>query len=222
MKIKINIDVNVGRVVKFFVLSDLFLLAGWGFIDPVFSVFIVQKVAGATLATVGIAAAIYWILKSILQIPIAKSLDKTPGEKDDFMALVGGLLLAGFSALAFNLVSTVWELYLVQAVHAVAFAFYVPSWSAMFSRHLDKDRISFDWSLDSTVSGMAAGITGLLGGVVAYFWGFPAVFVAAGILSLAAALILISVPDLVIPKPASAVREKSPVAEEHTPANLGV
>jgi DHA1 family multidrug resistance protein-like MFS transporter len=219
MKIRVNIDIRVGRVVKFFVLSDLFLLAGWGFIDPVFSVFIVEHVVGATLATVGIVAAIYWILKSSLEIPIANYLDRTPGEKDDFTALIAALLLAGFSALAFGWVDRIWELYVVQAIHAVAFALYVPSWSAMFSRHLDKDRVSFDWSLDSTVAGLAAGVTGLLGGIVANFWGFTAVFIAAGVLSLVAAIILISVPDLVMPKP---TKRESPTTEEHTPANLGV
>ena len=81
MKIRISVDLKVGRLVKFFVISDFFLLAGWGFIDPIFSVFIVQHIAGGTLITVGIAAAIYWILKSILQIPIAKYLDRTPAKR---------------------------------------------------------------------------------------------------------------------------------------------
>ena len=92
MRIKVNINIKVGRLVKYFVISDFFLLAGWGLIDPVFSVFIIQRVVGGTLLTVGIAAAIYWITRSVLQIPIAKYLDSTPGEHDDFMALVGGLL----------------------------------------------------------------------------------------------------------------------------------
>src|SRR5580692_5502155 len=109
MKIRVNIDIKVGRLVKFFIISDFFLLAGWGFIDPVFSVFIVQKIVGGTLITVGIAAALYWILKSVLQIPISNYLDRTAGEKDDFMALVGGLLLAGISAVAFTWVRTTWE-----------------------------------------------------------------------------------------------------------------
>src|SRR5580698_2477433 len=106
MKIRVNIDFKVGRLVKFFVISDFFLLAGWGFIDPIFAVFIVERIAGGTLITVGIAAAIYWILKSIIQVPVSNYLDRTPGERDDFMTLVGGLLLAGFSAAAFTLVRT--------------------------------------------------------------------------------------------------------------------
>jgi len=168
---------------------------------------------------VGIAAAIYWLLKSTLELPIAKYLDDTPGEKDDFTALVAGLFLGAFSALGFTWVREIWQLYLVQVVHAIAFALYVPSWSAMFSRHLDKDRVSFDWSLDSTAAGIAAGITGLLSGILAENLGFNGVFVVAGVFAMLAALVLISVPDLVLPKPVI----RGPVArEDHTPANLEV
>lgn len=217
MKIRVNIDVKVGKLVKYFVLSDLFFLGGWGFIDPVFSVFIVQKIAGATLITLGISAAIYWILKSVVQLPIANYLDRTAGEKDDFMALVGGLLLAGFSAISFALIDKTWELYLVQSIHAIAFAFYAAAWPTIFSRHLDKERISFDWSLDSTTAGIAAGVTGFLGGIVASAFGYVAVFIAAGVLSFVAAFIIMAVPDLILPKPT-----QKPVGPmEHAPTNPG-
>jgi MFS family permease len=202
MRRKININIKVGRLVKYFVISDFFLLAGWGLIDPVFSVFVIQRVAGGTLMTVGIAAAIYWIVRSVAQIPIAKYLDHTPGEHDDFMALVGGLLLVGISAIAMCWVTQVWELYLIHAVHAVAFAFYYASWPTIYSRHLDKDTVSLDWSLDSAASGIGAGVAGFLGGVIAGTLGYSVVFVAAGIMAFIAAFVLLAVPDLILPKPA--------------------
>jgi MFS family permease len=214
MKIRVNIDIKVGRLVKFFVISDFFLLAGWGFLDPVFAVFIVQKIQGGTLVTVGIAAAVYWIIKSIVQIPISNYLDRTPGERDDLLTLIGGLLLAGFSAGSFTLVKTTTGLYLVEAMHAIAFALYAAAWPAIFSRHLDKDRFSFDWSLDSVVIGIASGVTGLAGGIVAAKWSYTAVFIAAAILSFIAALVLIAAPDLILPKPNRLV---APVIERKEP-----
>lgn len=216
MKIKINIDLRVGRVVRYFILADLALLAGWGLVGPVFSVFVIQKVAGATLVTVGLAAGIYWVLKSIVQLPVANYLDKTPGERDDFLALILGLFISAFTAISYNFITQVWHLYLVEIIHALAFALYVPAWSAIFSRHVDKDRVSFDWSLDSTVAGLAAGVSGFLGGAIANAWGYSWVFILAGMLSALSALVLIMSPDLVFPRRTvvdSAIKD-------HTPANI--
>jgi len=220
MKIRININIKVGRIVKYFVLSDLFFLAGWGLVEPIFSVFVIEKVAGATLITVGIAAAIYWILKSVLEIPIANHIDRAPGEKDGFVVLVIGLFLAAFSAFAFICVREIWELYVIQTIHAVAFSFYVPSWYAIFSRHLDKGRVSFDWSLDSTMGGIGAGITGLLSGVIAKMFGFSTVFAIAGILSVVAAFIIMASPDIILPKPTDGDGET--VMKEHSLHETGV
>jgi MFS family permease len=214
MRIKVNINIKVGRLVKYFIISDFFLLAGWGLIDPIFSVFIIQRVVGGTLMTVGIAAAIYWIIRSVAEIPIAKYLDRTPGEHDDFMALIGGLLLVGISAIAMCWVTRPWELYVVHAIQAIAFAFYYASWPTIFSRHLDKDAIAFDWSLDSSVAGIGAGVTGFLGGVIAGTLGYDVVFVAAGIMAFIAAFVLVAVPDLILPKPSVATRAATVVAEE--------
>lgn len=218
MKIRVNIDIKVGRVVKYFVLSDLFLLAGWGFIDPVFSVFVVQNVVGATLATLGIGAGIYWAIRSLLQIPIGNYLDRTPGEKDDLVALIISLFLAGFSALLFGFVKSIWQFYAVQTIHAVAFALYFASWPTIFSRHLDKDRVSFDWSLDSTAVGVGAAITGFAGGIIANAFGYFIVFAAAAALSFVAAFIIMAVPDILLPQPT----QKVPVIRDHTPGNLGM
>lgn len=218
MRIKVNINVKVGRLVKYFVISDFFLLAGWGLIDPVFSVFIVQRVVGGTLLTVGIAAAVYWIIRSVAQIPIANYLDRTPGEHADFMALIGGLMLVGISAIAMCWVTQVWELYAIHAVHAIAFALYYASWPTIYSRHLDKNSISLDWSLDSSVSGIGAGVAGFFGGVIAGTLGYDVVFVFAGIMAFIAAFVLLAVPDLILPKPApeTPARESAAAAGSET------
>jgi MFS family permease len=171
--------------------------------------------------TVGIAAAIYWILRSVLQVPIANYLDRTPGEHDDFMALVGGLLLVGISAIAMCWVTQVWELYAIHAIHAVAFALYYASWPTIFSRHLDKDNISLDWSLDSSVAGIGAGVTGFLGGVIAGTLGYNVVFVVAGLLAFIAAFVLLAVPDLILPKAAPVTTERVAAAAAGSDAKPG-
>lgn len=217
MKINININLRTNRLVRNFILVDLALLAGWGLIEPIFSIYIINHVSGATLVTIGISAAIYWISKSVLQIPIANYLDRNPGEEDDLRMLIAGLLIAAFSAFAFSLVTQVWQLYAVQLLHAVGFAFYAATWPAIFSRHLDKDRVSFDWALDSTAVGVSAGVSGFLGSIVAGWLGFRAVFMLAAAFTFISAFILIMAPDLVLPKK----NPGEPTLKDHTPTTIG-
>ena len=217
MKIRVNINLQIGRVVKYFILVDLFLLAGWGLIDPIFSIFIVENIPGATVVTVGAVAGMYWILKSAIQLPIAKYLDRTPGEKDDFYCIILGLLVVSASAFGFVLVREIWQLYLVQAIKSLGFALYAASWPTIFSRHLDKEKVSFDWALDSTAVSLSAGASGFLGGVIANSFGFPTVFLAGAFFSFVSALVLLAVPDLVLPK----VSKSESLIKDHGPVNLG-
>ena len=108
MRININFP-SINRIVKFFIFSDLLLWVGWGFIDPLFSVFVIKNIEGATLVSLGFLATVYWIVKGVCQIPISLFLDKTDGEKDDFYALILGLMVSGVSAFILMLVSSMWQ-----------------------------------------------------------------------------------------------------------------
>ncbi len=217
MKIKINIDIKVNRIVKFLVLSDLLFLGSWSLIAPIFSIFIIQKIRGGSLIIVGITAALYWLTKSSLQLPIANYLDRTDGEKDDFYALVIGLTLAALASFSFALVEQLWQLFLVQFIYAVSMAFYIPSWSGIFSRHLDEKRISFDWSLDSTIVGFTAFVATFISGFLASWFGFSFVFLVVGVASLGSALLIFFVPNLVIPKK---IPDNPVLMRDHTPTDI--
>ncbi|MBI2515060.1 MFS transporter [Candidatus Wolfebacteria bacterium] len=219
MKIKIDINLEnfkINRIAKYLILADLFFLGGWSLIDPIFAIFVIQKIAGATIVTVGIATAITLLTKSIFQIPVAIYLDKKAGEKDDFYALVLGLMLTGLTAILFVLTKNIAVLYLIVFLKGMAFGLYVPSWSAIFSRHLDPDRYAFDWSLDSTTAGLAAGVASFTGGILASVWGFEAVFILTSALSFASAFLLFFVPNLIIPRASS----QTPIIKNYTPPTL--
>ena len=217
MQINIGFKLDVNRIVKYFILSDLTFLAGWGLLDPLFAVFITRNIPGATMLTVGIMAAIYWGVKSTLQIPISMFLDKFDGEKDDFYALVVGILLASLTMFSFMAASEVWHLYLIQIFKAIAFALYVPAWTAILSRHLDRDKIAFEWALASTSAGFAIGLTGLIGGWLAEI-SFSLMFLVGGSLGLCSAIFLIMAPNLIIPPRKMKVGEL--VLRDHGPANI--
>jgi len=56
----------------------------------------------------------------------------------------------------------------------------IPSAYAIFTRHIDKGKEAYEWSLDSTLLGIGVGITGAAGGMMAAYWGFQAIFILTG------------------------------------------
>ncbi|MBU4264318.1 MAG: MFS transporter [Proteobacteria bacterium] len=199
MKIDVDLKLNINRLVQYFIFADLIFLAGWGLFDPIFAIFVVQKIEAATITTVGLLVGVYWIVKSLVQIPVSLFLDKIEGEKDDFYTLIIGLLVAAIALFSFMAATKIWHVYTIQVIKAIAFALYLPSWRAIFSRHLDKGKIAFEWALSSTSVGLSMGLMAIVGGVIAGF-SFNSIFLFGGLFSLSSALILLFMPDLVLPR----------------------
>lgn len=211
-------SIKINKVVQKLIWADLILISGWSLIDPVFSIFIVNRIQGATIVTVGFAAAIFWFTKSILQMPVAFVLDRIKGEKDDYLVFVLGLALSSIAAFSLALSTQVWQLYLMKLIQALAFALYIPSWYSLFSRHIDKEHQSFEFSLDSTVTGITAGVMGLLSGVLVNWFGFVTLFFIAAVLSLLAAVVIFLVPEIALPNHLSKRGEF--MVGDHTPKSI--
>jgi MFS family permease len=191
---------SINKVIKILVFSDLVLLFAWGLITPILAIFIVQSIQGGNAQVAGLAIGIYWLSKSLLQIPIAHFLDKKAGEKDDYYALIFGTLLASFVPLGFIFATLPWHIYLLQFIHALGMAFAIPSWAGIFTRHIEKGREAFCWSLDSSALGIGAGVAGIVGGTIAKTFGFLPLFLGVAILGIISALLIFFIKKEILPK----------------------
>src|SRR3989344_9197702 len=103
------------RVISLMVIIEFFTTAGYGILGPVFGIFVALSVPGGSAAVVGFAVAIYWAVKAVVQLPIARYLDRTKGEKDDFYVYVASHILYGVGMFLYLGVSTVTHVYILQA-----------------------------------------------------------------------------------------------------------
>jgi predicted MFS family arabinose efflux permease len=191
---------SINKVIKTLIKADVLVLSAFGFITPIFAIFITQQIRGGDVKVAGFAAAIYWILKSLFQIPISKFLDKTKGEKDDLYFLVIGFVISALVPFGYIFSSIPWHIYLLQVIYAIGLAMVLPSWCAIFTRHIDKGKEAFEWALDSTAIGLGVGVTGALGGILVSLSGFNVVFIIVGILSLIGALLPLLIYKDIVPK----------------------
>lgn len=202
MKIPIN------KIVRVLISSDFFFNLGWGLLSPILALFILQKITlndpAKAAEVAGFAALAYWITKSFIEIPIGRFLDKKAGEKDDFWFMIIGMFIVAFVPIGYLFSTQPWHIYCFQIVHAVGMAMALPSWLAIFTRHIDKGKEAFEWSLETTSISMGAGIAGGLGGLVAATLGFDILFIFVSGFTIFSAILLLLVKNNISDKGAGA------------------
>ena len=191
---------GISRVIKTLIVSDFILQSGWGLIGPIFAIFITRNIHGGNLAMVGFIAATYWIAKSIFQPFIAYFFDLKKGEKDDFKFLIVGMYIANLIPLGYLFVSQLWQVFLLEFIRGLAMACVIPSWSGIFTRHINKGWEAFSWSIESTGIGLAFGFAAAFGGIMASALGFKTVFVLVSIFGLIASSVLLLIRNQIFPR----------------------
>lgn len=174
---------KINQVIRTLVLSDFFVNAGFSVFAPVFAIFVTRQVVGGSIEVVGFGAAIVQIAKITVELPLARILDKNHGEVDDFIAMIFGSILIAAVPFLYLLANSPIHVYIIQAIYGIGIGFVVPPWYAIFSRHLDKQQESSEWTLDSVSIGLGGAAAAAAGGTIAQHYGFNAVFILGGILA---------------------------------------
>ena len=180
---------RINHVVRTLITSDFLINSGFTVFGPVFAVFVTGQIVGGSMQVVGFAAAIAQIVKSILQIPVARYLDRNHGEYDDFYSMVIGSSLIALVPFLYLFATLPGHVYLIQALFGLGSALAVPPWYAIFTRHIDKMKENIEWSLESVAIGISGASAAALSGIMATTFGFRSVFLLGGIFAVAGVFI---------------------------------
>jgi len=181
-------NMGINKIIKVLILADIALVGGFGFVAPIFAIYVTDQIEGGNIEMIGYAAAIFLIVKSIFVIPFGRYLDKNHGEKDDVWFIIISTILASAVVFGYIFSRFAWHIYCLQVLYGIAMAMNVPAYTAVFTRHIDKGKEAFDWSVRSCLLGIGAGIAGALGGLIANRFGFNVLFFGVGSLILLGAL----------------------------------
>ena len=184
---------GIGKVNLTLILSDFFLQSGLGLTAPLFAIFITGEIKGGSLAMVGLVTAAYWLTKSIVQPFIAHFLDIRKGEKDDFKFLVVGMYIANLIPIGYIFSTNITQIISSEFIRGLAMACVIPTWAALFTRHMDKGWEAFSWSIESTGIGLGAGLAAALGGILVTAFGFDFVFILVALFGLLATTTLFGI-----------------------------
>lgn len=181
---------KINNLIKILTYSDILILSGWGLVNPIFAVYITSQVQGGNLELVGLASAVFLILKSFVQIPVAKYIDQKKGEIDDAIVMTLGTFMVSLVPFLFILAKTAPQVLALQVFHGLGAALVTPGWMAIFTRHIDRHQEAEEWSIYMSMTSLGMALAGALGGFLAEAFGFELVFVLVGIISTVGACFL--------------------------------
>jgi len=181
---------RINNVILIIIFAHFIFTAAAGLTTPLFAVFVIQDI-GAPVTVIGFAVALYWMCKSILQLPVARYLDRTDGEIDDHNAMLAGTLIVATAMFLYYFAVNIWHIYFLQIMIAVGDSLIVPPFYAIFSRHLDRAHTGFEWALFSSFSiGAGSALGGIFSGLLASVAGIRIIFLVNGALMLIGLAIL--------------------------------
>ncbi len=181
----------INKIIRILIYSDVAIVTAFSFYGPIFAIFIANQIRGGGPALAGLAAATYWVVRTLIQLPISRYLDRHDGEKDDFWALVAGSFIFSTVPLLYLFASEPWHVILFQMIYGVGDSLAVPTYLSLYGRHVDKTKEGSEWGLRSVTVGVGAALAGAAGGFLAAEFGFRVVFVLTSILSFTGSIILL-------------------------------
>jgi len=184
---------RVNFVVKILIMSDFMVIASSNFLAPIFAIFIMEQIPGANLETIGFAASIYFITKAIFEIPAGLFIDRTRSECDDLTMTVIGTVLTAVIYFSYVWIRTIPMLFLAQGLLGLSAAICYPGWYSMFTRHVDKSREAYEWSLYDVIMGFGIAVSATIGAFVVNKYGFDVLFVLLGLLTLVGSALLFTI-----------------------------
>ncbi|MBU4351716.1 MAG: MFS transporter [Nanoarchaeota archaeon] len=178
----------MNRTIKLLLFSDVFVLTGFGLIDPILAIFIKENLIGGTIFAAGLASTLFLLTKCSIQLPFSRYVDKHD-DKQKWLLL--GTLFIAMVPFIYIFAQDIKMIYLAQILHGIGSGLAFPTWLGLWSTHLDKKKESFEWSLYSTLTGLGTAATAAIGAALAGFVGFKITFFIVGIMSLMGCFVLL-------------------------------
>lgn len=178
----------MNRTIKLLMISDIFVLTGFGLIEPILAIFIKEDMIGGTIFAAGLASTLFLLIKCMVQLPFSRYVDS---HDDKVKWLMLGTFLIAIVPFIYIYAEDMTFVYIAQAIFGLGSGLAYPTWLGLWSTNLDRKHESFEWSLYSTLTGLGTAATAAVGAAIAEFMGFFYTFSMVGIMSLIGCFVLL-------------------------------
>ncbi|VVB83055.1 Multidrug resistance protein MdtG [uncultured archaeon] len=177
----------MNKTLKLLIISDIFILGGFGLISPIIAIFIKDNLVGGTLFAAGVASAIFLIVHAVLQLIFAEVF--SPKDRRWMLLFGTGLIVTVPFIYIFS--TNIWHIFVAQVIYGIGAGFSYPAWYSLFTTNVEKKSSGFQWSVNNSAISIGTAITAAAGAWMAERLGFQLVFAITGAVSVLGLLILL-------------------------------
>jgi len=174
---------QVNPLVKAFIMSEMFIWSAYNFFNPILAIFVISQIQGGVVEHAAFGFSIYLIARVFAEIISGKLISNYP-ESKRFIVIIVGLLLLSVAYYLFSISTSILLLYLCFTLMGIGLGISTPARLSVFSKHLDKNKESQEWSIVDSTSLVGMALAGALGGFIANHYGFTILFQIASITNL--------------------------------------
>jgi len=204
----------MNRTIKLLMLSDIFVLTGFGLIQPILAIFINDGVSGGNIFSAGIASTLFLVTKSLVQLPFSRYVDQS--RKKTRWLILGTALIAAVPII-YIFIDNIYQVYLAETLYGVGSGLAYPTWVGLWSSNLNEGSESFEWSMYSTSTGLGTAATAAIGAAIANFIGFTTTFAFTSLLCLLGCGILFLLEQGDAPRRSQAADRPAPRPDRSSP-----
>ncbi len=176
----------MNKTLKLLIISDIFMLSGFGMIAPIIAIFINDNMVGGSIFSAGLASTIFLITHASLQLLFSYKFNP----KDRIWMLKLGTAIIMLVPIGYIFSTTIYHIYFIEFIYGIGAAFAYPSWSSLFTAHLESGKRGFQYSIYSSGVGIGTALTAAAGAWLAEKIGFQPVFIMTGIMTFIGLIIL--------------------------------
>lgn len=171
-------------------LADVFSWGPYMVISALSGLYLATKLDMDAVQVIAIGTSIYYITRSVIQMPIGKITDKIKSDSDEILFLLIGAILMGLPFIVYPFISIPVHYYILQFVFGLGVSFNLTNWRKLFALNVDKNREGTQYGFyEICMSGGAAIFSALIGSLGSlgnrYF---DIIIVSAGIVMLLASV----------------------------------
>lgn len=178
---------GLNPAVRAFIVSESLFWAAWNLVVPLFAVFVVQDIAGGTVAQAATGLTLYLLVRMVVELVVSRKSGALSNAQRAVIDVLG-MVIVSIAYLIIAMVPTYSMALTFYALAGLGFGISSPVKYSFFSRSLEPQKEAAVWGMYDVANLSAMAVATLAGGFMAQWYGFKTLFLLSSAINIIGAI----------------------------------